>query len=64
MSTFTLQSGIEGGMAISGGLEKGLKVNKRGVAISRGVEKAPRWISMGWAVRNGCGVEKTNICIG
>ena len=47
-------------MAISGGLEKSLKVNKRG----GGVEKAPRWMSMGWAVINGCGEEKTNICIG
>ena len=35
----TLQSGIEGGVAISGGLEKSLKVNKRGVAISGGWNK-------------------------
>ena len=52
-------------MAIGGGLEKSLKVNERGGCNKRGgVEKAPRWMSMGWAVINGCGEEKTNICIG
>ena len=51
-------------MAISGGVGKSLKVNERGDCNKRGVEKAPRWMSMGWAVINGCGEEKTTICIG
>ena len=46
------------GVAISGGIGKSLKVNKRG-----GPGKSFQVMSMGWAVINGCG-DKINICIG
>ena len=50
-------------MAISGGgLEKSLKVNKRGGCNKRGGGISSKVNVYGWAVINGCG-EKTNICI-